>query len=208
MENLTIENITTFVDTYRYAAYSILFLAMLLEGESFLILAGALAQLEAIDIGDVFWVSLVGVIVGNIFWYYLGTVLSKKNFAKKMIVGVEKIIRYFLPRFHERPFKSIFFSKFIYGANRATVFMSGVFKVSFSLFMKAEVLASVVWVALYTAIGYFFGYVAIQMTYKATRFALLIVIFVLVFISIQRLIARPYDQRQLKENKEDSDPQR
>lgn len=208
MSNLAIEHFISFVELHRHTGYLVLFLAMVLEGETVLILAGALAQLKAFDIGDVVWISFLGVVLGNMFWYYVGTSLSKRKFAEKMIVKAEKIIQYFLPRFRERPFKSIFFSKFIYGANRATVFMSGVFKIQFSLFMKAEVLASVVWVLLYASVGYFFGYVAIQITHKATRFAFIVLFFVVVFVLLQRLFAFYYERRQLKKNKKDSDPQR
>lgn len=200
MENLTIEHIISFVEIHRYTGYLVLFFAMLLEGETVLILAGILAHLEAFDPGDVLWIAFAGVVLGNMFWYYLGTLLGQKGFAQGVIAHAERAIHYFLPRFHERPFKSIFFSKFIYGANRATVFMSGVLKVDFSLFMRAEVFASVFWVALYAGLGFFFGFIAIQMTHHATRFALLVVLFVVGFVLLQRFGARHYES--YKRNKE------
>ncbi len=208
MENLTIEHIIPFVEAHRYAGYFLLFIAMVLEGEVFLILAAMIAHLGAFDIGDVFWISIVGVILGNMLWYYLGHKLSSKDFAKNIIIKAEKIVMYFLPRFREEPFKSIFFSKFIYGANRATVVVSGVLRVKFALFMKAEVPASIVWVALYTTVGYFFGYVAIQATHKAGYFALLILVFVLVFVLLKKVFANYYVRREYKKIEEDSNSQR
>ncbi len=62
----------------------------------------------------------------------------------------------------------------------------------------AEVLASIVWVALYATIGYFFGYAAIQMTHNAARFALLIVVFVVVFILLQKFFASYYERHELE----------
>jgi len=44
--------------------------------------------------------------------------------------------------------------------------MSGVLHIPFKLFFKAEFLASLVWVALYFEIGYFFGYAAVSTTRK------------------------------------------
>ncbi len=182
------------VQDHRVWGYIILFIAMVLEGETFLIIAGMLASLEAFDVGDVLWISLFGVVLGNTMWYYIGTKLKDSGFAKRIIKWSEKAITFFLPRFREKPFKSIFFSKFIYGVNRATVIMSGILRVPFMLFFKAELLASVLWVALYFSVGYFFGYAAVNMTHNASRFALLAIFFVVAFILIQKLITNRYER--------------
>src|SRR3989344_8800351 len=208
MENLTIEHIISFVEIHRYTGYFILFLAMLLEGEIFLIIAGMLANLEAFDVGDVFWISLLGVVLGNVLWYYLGSILKDKAFAQRTISWAERAITDFLPRFRERPFKSIFFSKFIYGANRATVIMSGVLKVKFELFLRAEFFASILWVSLYLAVGHIFGYAAVHITRNASRFALLIVVFVVAFILLQKLLTLYYERREHQKLEKDSNPQR
>ncbi len=208
MENLTIEHIIPFVEAHRYTGYFLLFIAMVLEGEVFLIIAAMLAHLGAFDIGDVVMISIAGIILGNMLWYYLGYKLSCKSYAKNIIIRAEKTVTYFLPHFREKPFKSIFFSKFIFGANRATVLVSGALRVHFPLFMKAEVLASMVWVALYATVGYFFGYAAIQMTHNAARFALLIVVFVVGFILLKKVFAHYYVRREHEKDNEDSNPQR
>lgn len=196
------------VQDHRFWGYTILFIAMVLEGETFLIVTGMLVSLEAFDAGDVLFISLVGVVLGNIMWYYFGTKLKDSGFAKRIIKWSEKAITFFLPRFSEKPFKSIFFSKFIYGVNRATVIMSGVMHIPFKLFFRAELMASVVWVMLYLGIGYFFGYAAVNMTRNAPRFVLIAVVFVVVFILIQRFIARKYEKRELKKLEKDNNAQR
>ena len=186
------------VQDHRFWGYAILFIAMVFEGEVFLIVAGMLTALDAFDVGDVLFLALTGVILGNVMWYYLGLKLKDTGFSKRVISWSQKAVLYFLPRFHEKPFKSIFFSKFIYGVNRATVIMSGVLHVPFKLFFRAEFLASIAWVVLYFSVGYFFGYTAISMTKNAPRFALLVVIFVIGFILIQKLIAHKYETRERK----------
>src|SRR3972149_6175491 len=180
------------VQDHRFWGYAILFIAMIFEGEVFLIVAGMLATLDAFDIGDVLWISFFGVILGNTMWYYLGAKLKDTRFSRRIIKWAERAIIFFLPRFREKPFKSIFFSKFIYGANRATVIMSGVLRVPFRLFFKAEFFASIVWVVLYFVIGFFFGYAAVSTTHKIGEFALMALLFVLAFILIQRLITHQY----------------
>lgn len=201
MESITIEHILPFVEAHRYSGYFLLFIAMLLEGELFLIIAGMLAHLKAFDLGDVFWVAFLGVFLGNVMWYSIARKIGGKEYAQNIILKAEKIVLHFLPHFRERPFKSILFSKFIYGANRATVVVSGFLKVKFLLFLEAESIASIIWVLLYGTIGYLFGYVAIQMTHKAAYFALLILVFVVGFVLLRRYITSRYEHRQEEREK-------
>lgn len=204
MESLTIEHIIPFVEAHRYFGYSLLFLAMVLEGEILLIIAGILAHLQAFDFLDVVWIALLGVVLGNILWYFLGIVLSKKTFMQPVLLRAQKAVAYFLPHFREKPFKSIFFSKFIYGANRATVLISGALKVSLPMFLKAEFIASVVWVLLYASLGYFLGYAAVWVTHKAGYFALLILGFVVGFFVLRKLSFILYERYIRKHTQEEN----
>lgn len=210
MENITIEHILPFIEAHRYLGYILLFGAMVFEGEVFLILAAILSHLGALDLFDVYFIALFGVVIGNILWYYFGVMMRRSNNAlvRRAIPRAERIMNYFLPQFREQPFASIFFSKFIYGVNHVVVFMSGVMKVDFALFVKAETLASIAWVTFNTAIGYLFGYAAIQITHTASQFILLITIFVVVFILLQKLLVYYYEQRKHRGLKEDSNAQR
>lgn len=206
MENLTVEYFISFVEIHRYTGYLILFIAMVFEGEIFLILAGMLTQLKAFDLGDVLWVSVSGVLLGDVLWYYLGYHLQSKWYAGKIVVQAERSVMFFLPSFKEKPFRSIFLSKFIYGANHATLVMSGALKVPFYLFAKAEALASIVWVVVFLTAGHFFGIAAIWVTHKATRFALIVALFVVAFILLQKLLAFYYERREHQKLEENRNP--
>ncbi|MFZ2303258.1 MAG: VTT domain-containing protein [Minisyncoccia bacterium] len=204
----SIDFFVLFVHDHRFWGYVILFIAMVLEGEVFLIIAGMLASLDAFDTGDVLWISLIGVVLGNIMWYNLGTKLKDANLTKGILKRAERILVFFLPEFRANPFKSIFISKFIYGANRATVIMSGVLRIPFKLFFKAEFFASIVWVVLYFEIGYFFGYTAISTTRKAGHLALMALLFVVAFILIQKLITHQYERYERKKLEKNNNTQR
>lgn len=186
------------VQDHRFWGYTILFVAMVFEGEVFLIIAGMLASLKAFDTGDVLWISFTGVVLGNVMWYQIGARLKDARFIRKILKGAEKIMIFFMPNFREKPFKSIFFSKFIYTANRPTVIMSGVLHVPFKLFFKAELLASIIWVILYLEVGYFFGQAAVSMTRKISHLALLALGFMVAFILIQKLITHQYERYERK----------
>ena len=202
MENLTIEHFVPFIEAHRYLGYVLLFLAMMFEGEIVLIFAAILSHVGAFDFGDVIAIALLGVVLGNMVWYYIGIIASRNKFVGRVILQrAERAICYFLPHFREKPFTSIFFSKFIYGVNHAVVFMSGVMRINFPLFVKAETLASVVWVSFHSIVGYLFGYAAIQITHKASRFVLITILFVVVFILLQKFLVYLYERRKYQKNR-------
>lgn len=204
----SIDFFVLFVQDHRFLGYAVLFIAMVFEGEVFLIIAGMLASIEAFDGKDVLWIALVGVVLGNIMWYNLGAKLKDARLTRRILKRAERIMIFFLPEFRENPFKSIFFSKFIYGANRATVIMSGVLHIPFKLFFKAEFLASIVWVVLYFEIGYFFGYAAVSTTHKVGEFALMALLFMVAFILIQKLITHQYERHERKKLEKNNNTQR
>lgn len=205
MEMLTVEHLVPFIEAHQYLGYLILFFVMMLEGEVFLLVAATLAHLGAFRVIDVFVVALAGVVLGNIAWYHLGSILSRYEWARAITLRAEQAVDYFLPRFRERPAVSIFISKFIYGVNHAVVFMSGVMRIDTFFFLKLETAASVVWVAFHTTVGYLFGYTALQVTHKVSHFALLITTFVVVFILLQKLSTYGYE---LYEQRKDDDDNR
>lgn len=202
MHEQSIYLFTNFVLDHRYLGYTVLFLAMIIEGEVLLIVAGMLARLKSFDLGDVLWISFAGVIIGDVLWYALGILTSSSKRFSLLVQHAEKSVHAILPRFQQRPFQSIMLSKFIYGANHATLIMSGVMRVKFSTFIKAETIASFVWVAIYAVAGYMFGHAALAVTHKAIRFMLVAALFVVGFIFIQRWVGNYYER---KENEEITD---
>lgn len=192
---------TNFVHDHRYLGYVILFFAMVVEGEVILIVAGMLARLKSFDLGDVLWISFAGVMIGDALWYGFGIFASRSKRFAKFVEYAERSVHTFLPHFRTKPLQSIMLSKFIYGANHATLIVSGIMRVKFSTFIKAEALASFVWVAIYAVAGYMFGHAALAVTHKALRFALIAFIFVVGFILIQRWAGKVYEQRELQEDK-------
>ncbi|MFA5997278.1 MAG: DedA family protein [Candidatus Paceibacterota bacterium] len=201
MSEQSIDVFIQLVQDHRAWGYVVLFFAMVIEGEIILIVAGMLARLKALDLGDVLWVSFAGVMIGDALWYGLGMItLRSKRFAK-LATYAEKSVHTFLPHFRTKPLQSIMLSKFIYGANHATLIVSGIMRVRFATFIKAEALASFVWIAVYSVAGFMFGHAALAVTHKALRFALIAFIFVVGFILIQRWATKVYEQRELEEDK-------
>lgn len=195
----SIDAFIPFAQDHRFWGYVILFFAMIVEGEILLIVAGMLARLKALDLGDVLWISFAGVMIGDVLWYGLGILTARSGRFAYLANYAEKSVYKFLPNFRERPFRSILLSKFIYGANHATLILSGIMRVKFSVFVKAEAYASFVWVAVYAVAGFMFGHAALAMTHKALRFVLITAVFVIGFVLLQRWASKYYEQRELEE---------
>lgn len=191
-----------FVQDHKTWGYVLLFLGMVLEGEVFLIVSAMLARIHAFDFAEVVTIAFAGVMVGDVFWYWLGILFSKFNGRIKITKAAEHTVKMVFPNFQKRPFLSILISKFIYGVNHATLVFSGVTRLDFKLFFNAELLASVVWVAIYSIAGYLFGNAAIAVTQKATRFALLALVFVVGFILFERWLSNYYERQERKELKD------
>lgn len=187
-----------FVQDHRTWGYVLLFFGMVLEGEVFLILSAMLARLGAFSFGEVLWVALAGVMVGDVFWYGVGIVLARLDGRVPLAKTAERSVLMFFPNFRKKPFFSILFSKFIYGVNHAALVFSGIIRLDFALFLRAEFIASFVWVAIYGAAGYMFGHAALAVTHKVTRFALLALAFVVGFILLERWITNYYARQEAK----------
>lgn len=188
-------NIVAFVGAHKAAALTLIFASMIFEGESFLIAAGVLIHIGALSAWEVISISLIGVLVGDFFWYFLGVYLRKVKRAEPIISKFESIVQKLLPFFKEKPFISLVLAKYIYGTNHATLILSGVIGMDLWLFAKAEAVATVVWVAIYLTLGYLFGSAALLVTSKVSIFLLIILILVVSLIALQKWISFYYEKK-------------
>ncbi len=188
----TINILTRLVENHQVLAYMVIFLGLIFEGEVVVISTGVLAHLGALD----FWLSLLFILGGGLAktlgGYYLGCFLGQKYTNNKFFIYIEKRLFYFMPRFKERPFWSIFFSKFIMGVNYIVVIFSGFKKIDIKTYLKAEFLSTLIWAPLLLSLGYFFSYTAIHISREISRFSLVILLFVIIFLLFDKLMAIIY----------------
>lgn len=188
-------HIVAFVGAHKLATMLILFASMVVEGESFLIIGGVLIHLGALSLWEVGFISLIGVLVGDFFWYFLGTYLRKINWAERYIITAESVVHRLLPKFKERPFLSLVLAKYVYGTNHATLVLSGVIGMNIWLFTKAEVVATVIWVAVFITLGYLFGSAALLVSHRVSIFLLIVLVLILAFMAIQRFVVFYYESK-------------
>lgn len=196
----TVNLFISLVEAHRYTGYAILFFALIFEGELFMLAAGVLSHLGAFDIGDVFMISVGGVLTGDILWYWAGRIIKEKYPQHKLIGFVERRVKKTFPTIERNPFKLIFLSKFLYGFNHSTILILGFLKIEFWHFLRVQIKASLLWVAIFLSLGYFFGYTALSITHKLNKFVAILALIFILFIIFEKVIDHLVGERIRKNN--------
>lgn len=137
---------------YRPIGYFLIFIGLLIEGEFVLFTAAFLTHQGAFDIGDMFIVAVSGVLLGDILWYFAGTLLNgKKYWWQKWF---NRLAKPFDRHLAENPFRIIFISKFTYGLHRAILIKAGMLKIARGEFLKADAASAFLWIVIVGGLGY------------------------------------------------------
>lgn len=189
----TVKFLISLVEHHQTLTYVIIFLGLIFEGEVIVISTGVLSHLGAINLGVAIGVILGGALIKIFGGYYLGGLLSKKYSYHKFFQYVEKKVSTLMPHFNQKPFWSIFLSKFIMGTNYIVIIFSGYQKINIKTFIKAEFISTTIWIALMLSIGYFFSYTALHVSHEVWRFTLIILLLVVLFLVLDKLISWIYE---------------
>ncbi|PIP69224.1 hypothetical protein CO033_03010 [Candidatus Nomurabacteria bacterium CG_4_9_14_0_2_um_filter_32_10] len=188
----TVQVLNHLVENNQILAYLLIFLGLIFEGEIVVITTGILSYLGALN----FWVSLAFILAGGLVkafgGYYLGGLLHRKFSQHNFFRYLERRVLYFMPRFNQKPFWSIFISKFIMGVNYLIVIFSGYNKINFKTFAKAEILSTFIWAPALLSLGFFFSQTALSYSKEISRFSLVIFLFLIVFLLFDKLVAALY----------------
>lgn len=188
----TVKLLTNLVEHHQVLAYGLIFIGLIFEGEFVLITAGILAHLGALN----FWFALVFIYMGGIcktlLGYYLGKLIHDKWHNNKVLKYLERRVLNIMPSFKEKPFWSIFVSKFIMGINHVVIIFAGYQKIKFKKYLKAEGISTLIWAPLLLSLGYFFSYTALTVSREIWRFTLIVLILVLAFVFLDKFIGWLY----------------
>ncbi len=150
-----------------------------LPGDSLLFAAGTFAAIGAFNIGVLFCVIASASICGDNVNYAVGNFIGPKIFEKDKIRFLKKE---YLTRTHEfyekHGAKTIILGKFIPIIRTFAPFVAGIGKMTYRKFFIVNISAAIVWVSLFTFLGYFFG----NLPFVRNNFSF--AIFGIIFISI------------------------
>ncbi len=188
----TVQTLSNLIENSQTLAYFIIFLVTIVEGEIVALSAGVLILLGALN----FWIAFIAIFCGSIIktflGYFIGKFLHEKFNHSKFLQYVEKKVHTIMPHFEERPFWSIFASKFLM-VNHIVILFAGYKKINFTNFIKAELLSTPIWAASLLALGYFFSYTALLINKGITEFLLITLLFVIGFFLIEKVVSILFD---------------
>jgi membrane protein DedA with SNARE-associated domain len=184
---------TDFVVSHQFFAYTLLFLGMIFEGEIVLIFTGILLYIGALGFWPAYFFALAGLISKTFLAYSLGGLLSRKYPSSKILNYIKRKVLFIFPDFARKPFWHIFVSKFLSGFNNFTLIFSGFLNLNFRMYLRAELISNIIWMPLIITLGYFFGYAALAVTKEIKKFLLLIGIFIVGFIILEKAVTFVYE---------------
>ena len=189
----TVRLLTILVEHHQVLAYILIFFGLVFEGEIFLISTGILAHLGALDIHFVFIFVFLGALVKTFLGYHIGTLIHSRWHDTKFLKHMERRVSNIMPNFKQKPFWSIFISKFIMGFNHIIIVFAAYSRVDYKKYLKAEISATIIWAPLVLFLGYFFSYTALHVSREIWKFSLIIFIFVIAFIRFDKLVGWIYE---------------
>jgi membrane protein DedA with SNARE-associated domain len=188
----TVKLLTHLVENNQVLVYFIIFFGLIVEGEVTVLSTGILVHLGALPLWSALVVVLSGGFSKTFIGYYIGSVIHDKWSDVKFFKFFEKRVRLMVPKFKEKPFWSLFISKFIMSANTIVILFSGFEKVPFKTYLKAETLATLVWGPGLIALGYLFSFTALQISREIWKFTLIVLSLFILYTIFDKLIGRAY----------------
>lgn len=190
MEYISISTIRSFIEVHAVLVYFVIFLGVILEGEIVVIFAGIFSHLGSINI----FIALIAVILGgatkSFLGYFIGYSLNKHHSHNTFIQKVERRISSLLPHFKDKPFWSIFISRFfLFGIGWFTLVFSGYRNVPIRTYIKAEAMSLSIWSVGVILLGFSFSHTALSISRDVRNFLVMIIIFFILFFILEKMIA-------------------
>lgn len=187
---LTLGYIKHFAAANAGFAYLLIVIGIIVEGEIVVILAGIFTHLGALNIYFVILFIVIGGFIKSFIGYNIGNYLKKNHSSNRFLRQAESRVNYFLPNFINKPFLSIFLSRFLlFGMHLFALIFTGYKKIKISKFIKAEASSLVAWSTVMLSIGYFFSYTALSISKDVRKFFGIILVFFIIFFILEKIIA-------------------
>lgn len=190
------------ISEYGFWTYLILFAIIFMEtgvvvtpflpGDSLLFAAGALATVSDLNIFILFLLLSAAAVLGDTANYWIGHFIGPRAFSG----SVPFLKKEYLDRTHafyeKHGGKTIILARFIPIIRTFAPFVAGIGAMTYPKFIAYNVVGGVVWVALFSFGGYFFG----RLEFVEKNFS--IVVLAIIFISVLPAVFEIYKEWQLK----------
>jgi len=159
------EHLASIISQYGTWTYGILFAVIFMEtgfvvtpflpGDSLLFAAGTFAALGSLNIVGLVLMLMVAAILGDSVNYSIGHYLGERAYKVKWIKKeyLDKTHAFF----EKHGGKAIFLARFVPIVRTFAPFVAGIGKMSYGYFITYNFVGGIVWVALFTFAGFYFG---------------------------------------------------
>ncbi len=143
------------ISDYGSLFYIVTFVWVFLEGETFVIFSGALAEQGYLNIWILIAVAWIGSFCGDQLYFYIGRRYGARLIARfpKIERGADRALR-LLHRYHTAFILSY---RFIYGVRNFASFAMGMSEVSWRRFLLLNFIAAGLWATSFAGGGYLIG---------------------------------------------------
>ena len=180
------KHLSAVITQYGIWTYVLLFAVIFIEtglvvtpflpGDSLLFAAGTFAALGSLSIWPLFLILAAAAVLGDTVNYWIGHYLGDRAYTIKWIRKdyMERTHAFF----EKHGGITIFLARFVPIVRTFAPFVAGVGRMSYSYFFSYNVFGGVIWVALFTFAGYFFG----NIPFIRDHFSLVVIAIILISV--------------------------
>src|SRR5215470_14360783 len=147
--------------------YLAVFVGTFLEGETILVLAGFFAERGYLQLPLVVAAACLGAYIGHVAWFWLG-----RTQGVKLLERFPRLKRHFgrgIRMFERYGAPAIFITQWLYGLRITCAVVIGISRISTTKFLIYEAITCVIWAAVISTAGYFFGSVVERILGRAAH---------------------------------------